>query len=223
MRIFLDSANLAEVAWAQHLGLIDGVSTNPALLARECGERDHQEYVAELCRAVAGPVTVQVISVDAEGMYREGRDLARQADNVVVEIPMIEEGLTAARRLVADGVSVNVTLIFSAAQALLAARTGAAYVSPFVGRLDDQGSDGVAMLSDTRALFDRADEECDILAASLRTPRRLVDVARAGADVAAVPTAVLRAALLHPLTDVGLDQFLHEWSRQISRTRAAAT
>lgn len=223
MRLFLDSANLAEVAWAHELGLIDGISTNPALLARECAERDHHEYVRDLCRAVSGPVTVQVISVDADGMYREGRDLARQGDNIVVEIPMLEEGLVAARRLVADGVSVNVTLVFSAAQALLAARTGAAYVSPFIGRLDDLGNDGIAVVADIRAIFDRGEEECDVLASSLRTPRRMVDAARAGADVAAVPAAVLRAALLHPLTDVGMDQFLHEWSRQISRTRTAAT
>ncbi|MGH7627321.1 MAG: fructose-6-phosphate aldolase [Gemmatimonadaceae bacterium] len=220
MKIFLDTANLDEIRWALNTGLIDGVTTNPALLARECVDRDHHEHVAELCRAVPGPVTVQVISVDADGMYREGKDLAHLSDRVVVEVPMIEEGLVAARRLVSDGVAINVTLVFSASQALLAARTGASYVSPFIGRLDDAGTDGIAVVADIRRIFDHSGVECEVLASSIRTPRRFVDSARTGADVVAVPPAVLRAALVHPLTDLGLDHFLHEWSRQIVKARA---
>ncbi|HEY9448786.1 MAG TPA: fructose-6-phosphate aldolase [Gemmatimonadaceae bacterium] len=222
MRLFLDTADLAEIRWALATGLIDGVTTNPSLLARELVESEPFTHVAEICEAVDGPVTVQVISIEADGMYREGRELARIADNVVVEIPMIEEGLIATRRLVADGVRVNVTLVFNAAQALLAARAGASFVSPFVGRLDDIGVDGAVMLADVREVFDRSAFECEIVASSIRSPRRFLDAARVGADAVAVPPAVLRALLVHPLTDLGLDRFLNEWSQRIARTRSGS-
>jgi transaldolase len=222
MKIFLDTANLADIQWALATGLIDGVTTNPTLLADELSEREARGYVADLCRIVPGPVTVQVTTVDTEGMYREGKELARLADNLIVELPLIEEGLVALRRLVADGIRVNATLVFSAAQALLAAKAGARYVSPFVGRLDDSGGDGVALVSDVRQLFDRFGLECEILAASIRTPRRFLEVAKGGADAVAVPPRVLRALLLHPLTDVGLDEFLNDWSRRIARSRVEA-
>jgi transaldolase len=222
MRIFLDTAHLADIQWAQATGLIDGVTTNPSLLAQELSDHDHLAHIAEITRIVRGPVTVQVGSVDPDDMYREGKEMARVADNVVVEIPMIEEGLVATRRLVAEGVRVNMTLIFSTAQALLAAKARAAYVSPFVGRLDDIGGDGAAVVADIRQIFDRFAIECEILASSIRTPRRFLDAARCGADVATVPPAVLRQLLLHPLTDIGLDQFLNDWSKRITKTRAGA-
>jgi transaldolase len=221
MRLLLDTANLEAIQWGLATGVIDGVSTNPALLARALTGDDPAAHVAAICRLVAGPVTVQVISVDAEGIYREAKELAKVADNVVVEIPMIEEGLVATRRLVPEGVRVNVTLVFTLAQALLAAKAGAAYVSPFVGRLDDAGGDGIALLADVRRLFDYPGFECEVLASSIRTPRRFADAARAGADAAAVPPDVLRSLLLHPLTDLGLEQFRAEWGRQLARSRSA--
>lgn len=220
MRLLLDTANLDAIEWGLATGVIDGVSTNPALLARALTDDDPLAHVAAICRLVTGPVTVQVISMDADGMYREAKELAKVADNVVVEVPMIEEGLVATRRLVPEGVRVNVTLVFTLAQALLAAKAGAAYVSPFVGRLDDAGGDGIALLADVRRLFDHHDYECEVLASSIRTPRRFADAARAGADATAVPPEVLRSLLLHPLTDRGLDQFLGEWGHRLARVRA---
>jgi transaldolase len=220
MRIFLDTANLAETQWALSVGLIDGVTTNPSLLADELLDGDLNGHVAELCRMVDGPVTVQVLSVTADDMYREGKELARIADNLVVEIPMIEEGLIATRRLAAEGVRVNITLVFNAAQALLAAKAGADYVSPFVGRLDDVGTDGAGIIADVRRIVDHAGLECEVLASSIRTTHRFVDAVRAGAHAVTVPPAVLRSLLLHPLTDIGLDQFLSDWSKRITRSRS---
>lgn len=220
MRLFLDTANLADIRWAQTIGLLDGVATNPTLLAQELPDGDHRGHIADIARVVRGPITVQVISVDAEGIYREAKELARIADHVVPEIPMIEEGLVATRRLASEGVRVDVTLVFNAAQALLAAKAGAAFVSPFIGRLDDIGADGAAVVADTRSIFDRFSLECEIIASSIRHPRRFADAVRLGADAVAVPPAVLRALLLHPLTDLGLDQFLNDWSKRIAKSRA---
>ena len=222
MRLFLDTANLDEIQWALATGLIDGVTTNPTLIARELEGDDPTEHVTAIAHAVTGPVTVQVISSDAEGIYREARDLARIGDNVVVEIPMIEDGLVAMRRLVPEGAIVNMTLVFTAAQALLAAKAGAAYVSPFIGRLDDAGGDGGALVADIRAIFDRFAPECEILASSVRSPRRLVDAVKLGADAAAVPPAVLRAMLVHPLTDLGLQGFLRDWGTRLGVARSDA-
>lgn len=222
MRLFLDTANLDDIQWALSTGLIDGVTTNPTLIARELTGDDPTEHVTAIARAVPGPVTVQVISSDAEGIYREARDLARIGDNVVVEIPMIEDGIIALKRLVPDGAVVNVTLVFTPAQALLAAKAGAAYVSPFIGRLDDAGGDGGALVSDIRAMFDRFAPECEILASSVRSPRRLVDAVKLGADAVAVPPAVLRAMLVHPLTDLGLTGFLRDWGSRLGVARSDA-
>jgi transaldolase len=219
MRILLDTASLAETQWALSMGLIDGVATSPSHLASEPFDGEPGAQVAELCRLVDGPVTVQLRSVTADDMYREGKELARIADNVVVDVPMIEEGLAVSRRLSAEGVRVNVTLVFSAAQAFLAARAGASFVSPLVGRLDDVGSNGAAVVADIRVIFDRAGLECEVLASSIRTAHRFVDTVRAGAHAVSVPPSVLRALLLHPLTDVGLDQFLSDWSRRMTRAR----
>jgi transaldolase len=212
VKIHLDSADMAEIRWAASAGLIDGVTTDPTLISHAAGARDPRDLLQEICGLVAGPVTAQVVAVDTEGMYREGKELARLADNIVVQVPMIEDGLAAARRLAAEGVDVNVTLVFSAMQGLLAARAGAAYVSPFVGRLDDAGQDGMEVVGQLRTIFRTYDVEAQILAASLRHPRHVLQAALAGADVAAVPAEVLRQLLLHPLTDRGLDRFLNDWS-----------
>lgn len=220
MRLFLDTANLADIRWAQSIGLLDGVTTNPTLLAQELPDVDHRGYIADIARVVRGPITVQVISVDADGMYREAKELVRIADHVVPEIPMIEEGLIATRRLASEGIRVDVTLVFNAAQALLAAKAGAAFVSPFIGRLDDIGVDGATVVADARSIFDRFSLECEIIASSIRHPRRFADAVRLGADAAAVPPAVLRTLLLHPLTDLGMDQFLNDWSKRIAKSRA---
>ena len=221
MKLFLDTADLDDVRWAATSGLIDGVSTDPSRLAVGAGDQDHRQHLAALCALVRGPVTAPVLSVTADDIYREGKELARISDAIVVEVPMIEEGLVATARLAADGVRVNVTLVFSAAQALLAARTGAHFVSPFIGRLDEVGANGLGVASDIRQIFDNYSLECEILASSIRTPRHVVEVAKLGVDAAAVPPNVLRALILHPLTDVGLDHFLNDWSKRIARERAA--
>jgi transaldolase len=221
MKILLDTADLAEIAWATKTGLIDGVTTNPSLLASGAPDGDHRGHLGEIAKNVTGPVGAAVVAVGADDMYREGKELARIADNIVVRVPMIEEGLLAARRLVSDGVRVDVTLIFNAAQALFAAKAGATYVSPFVGQLDDVGADGCAVVSDIRTVFGNYDVECTVLASSLPSPLRFSDVARAGADAATVPPPVLHSLLVHPLTDRGLDQFLHDWSRRLAKARAA--
>jgi transaldolase len=222
MRLFLDTASLDDIRWALTTGVIDGVTTNPTLIARELAGDDPTEHVTAIARAVPGPVTVQVISTDADGIYREARDLSRIADNVVVEIPMVEDGIVAMRRLVPEGAVVNMTLVFSAAQALLAAKAGAAYVSPFIGRLDDAGGDGGALVADIRTMFDRFAPECEILASSVRSPKRLVDAVKLGADAVAVPPSVLRAMLLHPLTDLGLQGFLRDWGTRLGVARSDA-
>lgn len=223
MKIFLDTAEIAEIRWAAGAGLIDGVTTNPTLLSRAAGAGDPRDLLQEICAAVAGPVSAEVVAVDPDGMYREGKELARLADNIVVKVPMLEEGLAAARRLSAEGIDVNVTLVFSAMQGLLAAKAGAAYVSPFVGRLDDTGQDGMEVVAQLRTIFRTYEVDAQILAASLRHPRHALQAALAGADIATLPTAVLRQMLLHPLTDRGVDQFLSDWSKLGHHARAEGT
>jgi len=221
MKIYLDTAQLDDIRWASASGLIDGVTTNPSLLARVAGDADPRELLVDICRAVEGPVSAEVVSLTADDMYREGKELARLAENVVVKVPMIEEGLAAVRRLSADGIPVNVTLVFSAMQALLAAKAGASYVSPFVGRLDDAGHDGMEVVRQIRTIFANYDLETELLAASLRHPLHVLQAALAGADIGTMPTAVLRQLLLHPLTDRGLDQFLSDWSKLGARAKGA--
>lgn len=219
MKIHLDSASVADIEWAASTGLIDGISTNPTSLGA-ADEPDDRAHLARLCQLTQGPVSIEVVAVNAGEIYREGKELARIADNVVVKIPMIEEGIIAIRRLALDGVKVSTTLIFTAAQALLAAKAGAAYVSPFVGRLDDIGHDGLTMLRDIRSVFDRFDFDCEVLVEAVRSPAHFIECAKAGADVASVPIEVLRSLLVHPLTDRGLDQYLNDWSRRGTRPRA---
>lgn len=213
MKFFLDTADLGEIRWAEQAGLIDGVTTNPTLIAKSAGNVDPTDILKEICSLVDGPISAEVVAVETEEMYTEGKALAQLADNIVVKIPMIEDGLVAVRRLSADGIRVNVTLCFSSVQCLVAAKAGAAYVSPFLGRLDDIGHDGMDVIRETRAIFDNYDIETELLAASIRHPRHVTEAALLGADVATMPAPVLRKLLLHPLTDRGLDRFLSDWSK----------
>jgi len=220
MKFFLDSASLKDIGWARKVGLIDGVTTNPSLLAKQAGDLDPRDVLKEICSLVEGPVSAEVVALDAAGMLREGRELAKIADHIVVKIPMLEEGMAAVRELTAEGIRTNVTLCFSSVQCLIAAKAGATYVSPFVGRLDDVGQDGMDVIREARQIFDNYAIETEILAASLRHPRHVADAAMIGADVATIPTDVLRKLLLHPLTDRGLDQFLSDWAKVRHRAKA---
>lgn len=222
MKLFLDTADLSEIRWASQAGLIDGVTTNPTLLSKVAGDLDPRDVLQEICSLVEGPVSAEVVAVDSDGMYAEGKELGSLADNVVVKIPMIEDGMIAVRRLVADGISVNVTLCFSSVQCLMAAKAGATYVSPFLGRLDDVGHDGMEVVRETRQIFDNYSIETQLLAASIRHPLHVTQAALIGADIATVPPKVLRSLLLHPLTDRGLDKFLNDWSKLVARAKVDA-
>jgi transaldolase len=217
MKFFLDTANLAEIEWAVSAGLIDGVTTNPTLLSKDAGDTDPNDLLKQICSVVSGPISAEVISVDADGMYKEGRKLAKIADNIVIKIPMLEEGMVATRKLRAEGIGVNVTLCFSSVQCLIAAKAGATFVSPFIGRIDDIGHDGMDVIRETRVIFDNYAIETELLAASIRHPRHVADAAMLGADIATIPPSTLKRLLLHPLTDRGIDQFLNDWSKLVSR------
>ena len=212
MKFFLDSANLDEIREAAELGMIDGVTTNPSLVSKEGGV-DFKEHIAAVCALVAGDVSAEVTSLDAEGMLREGRDYARIAPNVIIKCPLTRDGLKATRQLTSEGVRVNVTLCFSAAQAILAAKAGAAYVSPFVGRLDDVGQNGLGVLAEIIEIYRNYEWPTEVLASSIRHPIHVVEAARMGADVATMPLKVLNQLFQHPLTDKGLEKFLSDWHR----------
>jgi transaldolase len=212
MKFFLDSANLGEIREAAELGLIDGVTTNPSLISKEGGV-DFKEHIAAVCEIVAGDVSAEVTSLDTEGMLREGREYARIATNVIIKCPLTRDGLKATRQLTSEGVRVNVTLCFSAAQAILAAKAGAAYVSPFVGRLDDVGQNGLAVLAEIVEIFRNYEWRTQVLASSIRHPIHVVEAARMGADVATMPLKVLNQLFQHPLTDKGLEKFLSDWHK----------
>jgi len=211
MQIFMDSANVKMIRDAVTHGLIDGVTTNPSLIAKEGA--DFRQVVEEICRAVPGPVSVEVVGKAYDEMIAEGREVAKIADNVVVKIPMLKEGLRAVRELIRDGIRVNVTLVFSAVQGLLAAKAGATYVSPFVGRLDDHAHVGMEVVRDLVAIYDNYGLPTQVLAASIRHPGHVVEAALAGAHVVTVPPAVLEQLLKHPLTDIGLERFLADWQK----------
>jgi transaldolase len=221
MKFFLDTASLKDISWATQAGLIDGITTNPSLLAKQAGDLDPRDVLKEICSLVEGPVSAEVVAIDTEGMTKEGKALAKIADNIVVKIPMLEEGMVAVRRLTAEGIRTNVTLCFSSVQCLIAAKAGATYVSPFIGRLDDVGQEGMDVIREARQIFDNYAIATQILAASMRHPRHVVEAAMIGADVATLPPEVLRKMLLHPLTDRGLDQFLSDWSKLAARAKAA--
>ena len=222
MKFFLDTADLGDIRWAAQAGLIDGVTTNPTLLSKSAGDVDPNDVLKEICSLVDGPVSAEVVAVDADGMYNEGRELAKLAENVVVKIPMLEEGMVAVKRLASEGVRINVTLAFSSMQCLIAAKAGATYISPFIGRIDDVGQDGMDVIRETRQIYDNYGYETEILAASIRHPRHVAEAAMIGADVATMPTGVLKKMLLHPLTDRGLDQFLNDWSKLVARAKVNA-
>jgi transaldolase len=212
MKFFIDSADVGEIKSLAATGLIDGVTTNPSLVAKS--GRSFTDVLAEICDVVEGPVSAEVTATDIEGMIAEGRALAKIAENIAIKVPMTWSGLRACRTLSEEDTMVNVTLCFSTNQALLAAKAGATFVSPFVGRLDDIGEDGMALIGDIRAIYDNyMGIETEILVASIRHPMHVTQAAKAGADVATVPPAVFKHLVEHPLTDKGLAQFLADWAK----------
>ncbi len=211
MQLFIDSADVTELRAAAASGLIDGVTTNPTLIAKS--GRKMKEAIAEICSIIPGPVSAEAVATDVEGMLAEGRYLARIASNVVVKLPLTENGLRATRVLSDEGIKVNVTLCFTAVQALLAAKAGAYFISPFIGRLDDIGADGMELIRDIRLIYDNYGFKTEVLAASIRSPMHIRDCALAGADVATAPASVIKALANHPLTDKGLAAFLADWAK----------
>jgi len=211
MKIFLDTADLAEIRRAADAGLIDGVTTNPSLLAKASGGKDAKEIFREIAEIVDGPVSAEVVGLEAEVMLSEGRRLAELHPNIVIKVPLTEDGLKACRRLRSEGIGVNVTLCFSPLQALLAAKAGATFISPFVGRLDDIASDGMQLISQIRQIYDNYGMATEILVASVRHPQHVVESALMGADCATIPPKVLWQLAKHPLTDRGIESFLKDW------------
>ena len=212
MKFFIDTANLDEIKEANELGLIDGVTTNPSLVAKE-GSVDFKEHIAAICAMVKGDVSAEVTALDTDGMLREGREYAKIASNVVIKCPLTLDGLKATRIFREEGTKVNVTLCFSAAQALLAAKAGATYISPFIGRLDDIGQNGMQLIQDIVQIYGNYGYETQVLAASIRHPMHIVDCALFGADVVTVPLKVIQQLVKHPLTDKGLEGFLSDWKK----------
>jgi transaldolase len=211
MKFFIDTANIAEIREAAAIGILAGVTTNPTLIARE--KRPFQELILEICHLVDGPVNAEVISLDAEGMVREGRELAKLHPNICVKIPMTVEGLKAVKVFSDEGVMTNVTLIFQPLQALMAAKAGATFVSPFVGRLDDIGEVGMDLVADIRHIYDAYALETEIIVASVRHPVHVLEAARLGADISTIPFKVIQQLAQHPLTDKGIAQFLEDWKK----------
>src|SRR5215211_24165 len=212
MKFFIDTANLKEIREAAELGVIDGVTTNPSLIAKE-GDVDFKQHIAAICEITQGDVSAEVTSLDTEGMLREGREYARIAPNVVVKCPLTRDGLKATRQLTDEGIKVNVTLCFSAAQAILAAKAGAAFISPFIGRLDDIGENGLLLLQNIIEIYQNYAWKTEVLAASMRHPIHVIEAARMGADIATVPFKVIDQLFNHPLTDKGQAQFLADWAK----------
>jgi len=211
MQFFIDTANIDEIKQAIDWGILDGVTTNPTLAAKT--GRPFMDVVKDILSIVDGPVSLETVSLDTEGMVKEGRFLAELGDNVVVKIPMTKEGMKAVNILEEEGIPTNVTLIFSPMQALIAAKAGASYVSPFIGRLDDISTDGMNLIRDIRTIFDNYGYETEIIAASIRHPIHVLEAAKAGADIATIPFNVLEALFKHPLTDIGIDKFLKDWEK----------
>ena len=211
MKFFIDTANVTEIREAYSLGVLDGVTTNPSLIAKE--KRGFRPLIEEICSIVPGPVNLEVVSTDAEGMVAEGQEFAAIAKNIVVKVPMTREGLKATKRLSEQGIGINVTLIFSAPQALLAAKAGARYVSPFVGRLDDISHAGMEVVAQIVSIFKNYTFPTEVLVASIRNPLHVIEAAQMGAHVATLPLAVLEQLLKHPLTDIGLQRFLADWQK----------
>ena len=212
MKFFIDTANIDEIKKANAFGMVDGVTTNPSLVAKE--GREFKGLIKEICDIVDGPVSAEVVSTDAEGMVKEAGELAKLADNIVVKIPMLEEGLKAVKILAQEGINTNVTLCFSAIQALMAAKAGAAYISPFVGRLDDIGHIGMELVEEIITIYDNYGFETEVIVASVRNPIHVLEAALMGADIATIPFKVIQQLTKHPLTDIGVEKFLADWKKQ---------
>ncbi len=212
MKFFIDTANIEEIQKGVEMGMVDGVTTNPSLIARE--NKPFEEIITEICKMVDGPVSAEVVSLEADGMISEAKELVKIADNIVIKIPMIVEGLKAVKQLTAEGIKTNVTLVFSSAQALLAAKAGATFVSPFVGRIDDIGTPGMDLISDIVTVYDNYGYQSEIIVASIRSPQHVMDAALIGADISTIPFKVIAQLAKHPLTDIGIEQFLADWEKR---------
>ena len=212
MKFFIDTANIEEIQKAVDMGMVDGVTTNPTLISRE--NKPFEEIIAEIAKIVDGPISAEVIALDSEGMLKEGRELAKISDNIVIKVPMTTEGLKATKAFSAEGIKTNVTLVFSTAQALLAAKAGATYVSPFVGRLDDIAQNGMELISDIMAIYDNYGYQSEVIVASVRSPMHVMDSALIGADIATIPFKVIAQLAKHPLTDLGMESFLKDWEKR---------
>ncbi len=212
MKIFIDTANIDEIKTAAAWGILDGVTTNPTLISRE-GKIDFKKRIAEICDVVKGPVSAEVVSTDYDGMVKEAKDLAKIAENVTIKIPMTEDGMKAVRTLSQLGIKTNVTLVFSANQALLAAKAGATFVSPFIGRLDDIGNNGMNVLSDILSIYSNYGYKTEVIAASIRSPEHVRIAALMGAHIATIPFEIIKQMFRHTLTDVGLERFLNDWKK----------
>ncbi len=213
MKFFIDTANLDEIRQGVDMGMVDGVTTNPSLVARE--DKPFIEILKEICAVVDGPVSAEVVSLECGGMLKEARELAKISDNIVVKIPMIVEGMKAVKQLSAENIDTNVTLVFSTAQALLAAKAGATYVSPFVGRLDDVSQSGMDLISDIMTVYRNYGYRSEVIVASVRSPMHVMEAAMIGADIATIPFKVIAQLAKHPLTDIGMEQFLADWEKRV--------
>lgn len=212
MKFFIDTANIDEIKKGVEMGLVDGVTTNPSLIAKE--DKPFEEIIGEICKIVDGPISAEVVSLDSDGMIEEARKLAKIHDNIVIKIPMIVEGIKAVKKLTAEGIKTNVTLVFSSVQALLAAKVGATFVSPFVGRLDDIGAPSMDLIGDIVNIYDNYGYQSEIIVASIRSPQHVMDAALIGADIATIPLKVITQLAKHPLTDIGMEQFLADWEKR---------
>jgi transaldolase len=211
MKFFIDSADIEEIRKAQSMGVVDGVTTNPSLVAKT--GKPFRQVIEEICEVVDGPISAEVVATDYEGIVKEGRELAKIHKNIVVKVPLLVDGLRAVKTFSDEGIRTNVTLCFSATQALLAAKAGATYVSPFVGRLDDIGHEGMELIAQVREIYDNYGFDTEILVASVRSPMHVLEAARMAADVATCPYSVIEQLAKHPLTDIGLAKFLKDWEK----------
>ncbi|MCD4678513.1 MAG: fructose-6-phosphate aldolase [Desulfobacula sp.] len=212
MKFFIDTANIDQIKDANNMGMVDGVTTNPSLIAKEDGE--FKQIIADICKIVKGPVSAEVISLEYEGMVTEARELAKIADNIAVKIPMTVEGLKAVKTLTDEGIKTNVTLVFSALQALMAAKAGATFVSPFVGRIDDLAQEGMGLVEEIVQIYANYDFDTQVIVASVRSPLHVLDSALLGADIATIPYGVLNKLAAHHMTDKGIDAFLADWNKK---------
>ena len=212
MKFFIDTANIFEIKQAVEMGMVDGVTTNPSLIAKE--GRKFEDILKDICKMVDGPVSAEVISLDVKGMVSEGKKLAKLSDNIVIKVPMTIDGLKAVKQFAAVGIRTNVTLVFSASQALLAAKAGAAFISPFVGRLDDISENGMDLISNIMTILDNYGFASEVIVASIRHPMHVVESALIGADIATIPFKVIEQLAKHPLTDLGMEKFLADWQKR---------